>query len=129
MPSDEQREAEAVDEDEIAGSEFPPEHPLGVDAFGTTEAEELYGEPLAERVSREEPEPRPGDDAAAVGQIADLPGEPDVEGQEVPLDVASDAGGPLDPPATAAEDLPAEESALTVLDEQGIDEQGNDEQR
>jgi hypothetical protein len=52
---DPQDQAEALDDDRIDG-DYPPDRPLGVDAYGTTGAEERWDEPLAERVSREEPD-------------------------------------------------------------------------
>lgn len=53
--ADEQDRAELLDDDKVS-DDFPPEQPLAVEDFGTTPAEELYGEPLAERLAREEPE-------------------------------------------------------------------------
>jgi hypothetical protein len=67
---DPQDEAEALDDDRTDG-EYPPERPLGVDAYGTTGAEERWDEPLAERVSREEPD----DDSRA---STDFPVDPEV---------------------------------------------------
>jgi hypothetical protein len=48
---DPQDEAEALDDDELAGArEFPPERPFVVDDYGTTPAEERLPEPLEEFV-------------------------------------------------------------------------------
>src|SRR4051794_23443432 len=55
MPTDEQDRAEQLDEDKIAG-EYPPDHPLGVDTYGTTAAEERAGEPIVEAMAREVPD-------------------------------------------------------------------------
>ena len=69
--SDEQDQAEALDEDEIRVSddapEFdddpahelndPPMRAMGVHEYGITAAEEEFDEPLEERVRRETPDP------------------------------------------------------------------------
>ncbi len=122
MPTDDQREAEELDEDEVGGTRIPPDQPLGVEDFGTTEAEERYGEPLDERVQREQPDVGAAGAAGRSGpavEIAEVEGEPDTEGEAVPLDNPSDAGDPLDPPPGTADDLPAEEAAVEVRDEPG----------
>ncbi|MEY2447001.1 MAG: hypothetical protein QOH79_477 [Acidimicrobiaceae bacterium] len=52
---DPQDQAEALDEDELAGEgEYPPERLLGADDYGTTPAEERVPEPLDEFVKREQ---------------------------------------------------------------------------
>ncbi|MBI2709415.1 MAG: hypothetical protein HYX34_06935 [Actinobacteria bacterium] len=53
--ADEQDQAESLDDDRVAGA-YPPDRPLGVDAYGTTGSEERWDEPLPERVAREEPD-------------------------------------------------------------------------
>lgn len=63
--SDPQDAAEALDSDKIddaADDEaitevYPPDHPVGVRAWGTTANEERQPEPLADFVGREEPDP------------------------------------------------------------------------
>ena len=63
--SDPQDIAEALDSDKIGDDVddeavpdvYPPEQPIGVDAWGTTAEEERRPEPLADFVQREEPDP------------------------------------------------------------------------
>jgi hypothetical protein len=62
--SDPQDRAEALDSDELGTADDPsiePDFPfdrlLGADQFGTTAAEEQLGEPIEERVEREQPDP------------------------------------------------------------------------
>ena len=61
---DPQDEAEALDDDELAGArEFPPERPFVVNDYGTTPSEERVPESLEEFVRREQPDRiRPLDD-------------------------------------------------------------------
>ncbi|MGI8938564.1 MAG: hypothetical protein ACR2JF_10200 [Iamia sp.] len=56
---DSDQTGEPLDDDRTSGAPYPPEAPLGAEAYGTTPAEEAAGEPLTERVSREEPEATP----------------------------------------------------------------------
>lgn len=125
---DPQDRAEALDDDRLS-DEYPPEDPLGVEEYGTTAAEERYGEPLEERVLREEPpgdgghddDPPvlvdldtvegPGDEGRAVaGSVEDDPGALDVDdptaGDPSLRDVATERTGPV----------PAEEAAVHVSD-------------
>ena len=53
--TDEQDVAETYDAEEL-GAEYPPRRPLGVEDFGTTPAEEIGGESVAEAAERERPE-------------------------------------------------------------------------
>lgn len=46
----------------IEGTMAPRDHPIGALDFGTTQAEERKGETLGDRVLREEPELKPGDE-------------------------------------------------------------------
>jgi hypothetical protein len=129
---DPQDQAEALDDDRL-NDEFPPERPLGVEEYGVTEAEERFGEPLEERVLREEPD---------FGEVAavDLGGEPivlidpnpvgelDHDGSAVAEGVESevgafDEGDPVagDPTlrdvATERDaPVPAEEAAIHVIE-------------
>src|SRR5205807_1943165 len=64
MSSYDQTKAEALDEDELDGETMPPDEPFGVDDYGTTAAEERYGEPLDEFIQREEPEGVEADDGS-----------------------------------------------------------------
>jgi len=64
----------------------PPERPLGVDAFGTTAAEQRQGESIEQRLAQEEPDP--------TSRVEDLLAGPD----------SSDMLGGDDPDAIAAED-------------------------
>ncbi|HET9061138.1 MAG TPA: hypothetical protein VFN61_14565 [Acidimicrobiales bacterium] len=60
MPDLEQQPP-GIDAETAEEGSFPArEHPLGADQWGTTAREQLVGEPLAERVAREEPEAKPG---------------------------------------------------------------------
>lgn len=43
-------------DDDVLPAEYPPDHPTGVDDYGTTAQEERVDEPLEERIRREEPE-------------------------------------------------------------------------
>lgn len=117
---------EPLDDDRTSGAPYPPESPLGTDAYGTTAAEEAAGEPLTERVSREEPEetPRPDEEpelvapdegvradseeaevaTAIVEDEASLGVEDQVSGDASTRDVAQEREG------TA----PAEEAALHI---------------
>jgi hypothetical protein len=58
--------AEALDADKIADDrgfadeplgDYPPDRPLGVDAYGVTPQQDKIDEPLDERVAHEEPDP------------------------------------------------------------------------
>ncbi|MEY2420327.1 MAG: hypothetical protein QOI95_394 [Acidimicrobiaceae bacterium] len=93
---DPQDEAEALDDDELAGArEFPPERPFVVDDYGTTPGEERVPEPLEEFVRREQPDRiRPLDDEW-------------FEVDETERDFAAELEAPL----------PAEEAAIHVIDD------------
>lgn len=78
------------DEDKLSPSDtpvedldFPPEEPVGVDAYGTTPAEARYDEPLEERVAREEPEELPDEEAGMRLVDPDQGAGPDTEGDAV----------------------------------------------
>jgi hypothetical protein len=64
----------------------PPERPLGVDAFGTTAAEQRQGESIEQRLAQEEPDP--------ANEVEDPLAGPD----------SADMVGGDDPDAIAAED-------------------------
>jgi hypothetical protein len=103
--ADPQDQAEALDDDRLAG-EYPPEEPLGVEDYGTTAAEERWDEPLAERVRREEP-----DDSLATSDFEVDPevgaldeGDP-LTGDDTTRDIALERVAP-----------PAEEAAMHVTD-------------
>lgn len=88
-----QDRAEQLDDDKMATTdtpvedlEYPPEQPMGVDAYGTTAAEEQVDEPLDERVAREEPEeaPDPGGMRLVSPEAGSGPDEePDAVGRQV----------------------------------------------
>lgn len=110
-----QLEAEGIPDHEDAltvdeGIIPPRDHPQAVEEFGTTAAEQLIGESLADRVRREEPEQ--GDWSAAGGGLGRLvePGsgvdEIDEEKDLVATAVAGDDGG-----------LSAEEAAMHLVEE------------
>jgi hypothetical protein len=71
--TDEQDQAEALDETKIGG-EYPPDEPLGVEDYGTTAAEERVDEPLDERVAREVPEGTTTS-GERVGELVDDPSD------------------------------------------------------
>jgi hypothetical protein len=87
----------------------PKDYPQAALDFGTTAAEERRGETLADRVKREQPEWRDGEDPTAVGQIIEPGAEEGFEDDE-----ASAIGLELGDPDVA---LSAEESAMHVVDE------------
>jgi hypothetical protein len=65
--SDDENDGQVVDLDQVLGDDevdealdtswSPPERPRGLDAFGTTAAEEAQGESLDQRLAQEEPDP------------------------------------------------------------------------
>lgn len=132
MSSDPQDQAEALDDDRL-NEEYPPEEPLGVEDYGTTEAEERFREPLAERVLREEPD---FGEVAAAAEPEDRPVlvDPDsvegmVEDGEAVAGIVEDDLGALDVDDPVAGDptlrdvateregaLPAEEAAIHIVD-------------
>jgi hypothetical protein len=85
MSDDTQDVAESLDEDvvddvdDMSGDEYgdglrgyPPDRPLGVDAFGVTAAEEDAGESFAERTAHGVPEfPDDGTASEHVGQLVE----------------------------------------------------------
>ena len=131
MASDEQDQAEALDDDEMAG-EYPPDRLLGANQYGITGAEERWDEPLDERISREEPDfgetdPEATDagldlvaadiaDGEFAAELVDVPGTAgDVSlsaddiafGDTTTRDVVQEREAPLDP----------EEAAMHIVDE------------
>ncbi|KXF55220.1 MULTISPECIES: DUF5709 domain-containing protein [Rhodococcus] len=97
----------------------PPERPLGLDAYGTTAAEQREGETLDQRLAEEEPDPALEDDNAEilddneVGRLRSgrLVAEDEGVGEDEEKDlVASDIG--IDGGAASAE-----EAAVHIVDE------------
>ncbi len=86
MTNDAPDPSEALDSDKL-GDEFPPERPVGVDQYGTTTAEARIGEPIDERVDREEP-----DESAPEPENLTLVAEPtpDVEEDLVAQEAVAD---------------------------------------
>ncbi len=74
----------------------PPERPRGLDAFGTTLAEERAGETLDQRLAQEEPDPAmsvdlvDGEPAVRAGEGGDVPDGIDAGDGEVPDDLFGD---------------------------------------
>ncbi|HUP84045.1 MAG TPA: hypothetical protein VM143_00125 [Acidimicrobiales bacterium] len=102
-----------INEDE--GLIPPRDHPQGVEEFGITAAEQRAGEPLADRVLREEPDFDEGTvaqaaDDAIVGQLVE-PGGEDVDAIDDEKDAIAAAIGADDEVA-----LSAEESAMHITD-------------
>ena len=99
----------------------PPERPLGLDAYGTTAAEQREGETLDQRLAEEEPDPALEDDDNAeilddneVGRLRSgrLVAEDAGVGEDEEKDlVASDIG--IDGGAASAE-----EAAVHIVDEE-----------
>jgi len=98
----------------------PPERPLGLDAYGTTAAEQREGETLDQRLAEEEPDPALEDDNAEilddneVGRLRSgrLVAEDAGVGEDEEKDlVASDIG--IDGGAASAE-----EAAVHIVDEE-----------
>lgn len=87
----------------------PKDYPQAALDFGTTAAEERRGETLEDRVKREQPEWRDGQDPTAVGQLVEPGAEEGLEDTE-----ASAIGVELDDPDVA---LSAEEAAMHVTDQ------------
>ncbi|MFB4197317.1 DUF5709 domain-containing protein [Streptomyces carpaticus] len=83
LPASEQPDMEnSLDErdldDQMAEGYSPPERPLAVDAFGTTDEEEHEGESLDQRLARENPDVAPADDNG-IGDVPHGEGEPRAE--------------------------------------------------
>lgn len=107
--SDSQDRAEQLDDDKMAMTdtpvedlEYPPDEPMGVDAYGTTAAEERVDEPLDERVAREVPD-EATEDAGMRLVDPDEGAGPDEEADSVAA-------------ASTATDLSAEEAAVHRTD-------------
>ena len=131
MASDEQDQAEALDDDEMAG-EYPPDRLLGANQYGITGAEERWDEPLDERISREEPdfgetEPVAGEPGLDLvdgdlgdGQYAAVLADVDGTGDEAALDPGDIAFGDTTQRDVVQEreaPLAAEEAAMHIVDE------------
>ena len=139
---DPQDQAEALDSDELGVDdneevepEYPADHPLGVDEYGLTPAEEEVGETLEERVAREIPDPLletlEGHDAAAVAvELAEA--RVDIDDVAVPAEEAAlhiddtDAIGAdvFDDQVALDRDIAAEEGVAVEGDDTAPDEDG-----
>jgi hypothetical protein len=86
----------------------PGDEPVAVDGFGTTAEEQREGEPLDDRLRREEPDRPPGEEPHRAGRLVqeDEGVRDDTESDEVATDVGADTGG-----------FSAEEAAVRVEDE------------
>lgn len=105
--SDDPNLSELLDDDKLP-AEYPPDRPLGVDEYGVTAAEEEIGEPLAERVAREEPDFVPDDDDSDYGAPVGVLVEPDggIVDRDFEADaVAMEAGPPPGELALDADDI------------------------
>src|SRR3954471_16582192 len=112
--ADEQDRAEFLDDDKLEG-DFPPDQPIGVDTFGITAAEERWGEPLAEAISRQEPDVPAGLDAIndAVADEAPIDAMDDGTPDEIATDVITAAEADM---VQEREGAPAaEETAVHVV--------------
>jgi hypothetical protein len=105
MVAENANHAETLDDDKLPG-EYPPDEPMGLNAYGTVPAEERGSEPLAERVRREEPDfgeasVTPGADDGGVGTLV----EPDAgAGPDEEADAVAGEIDPGPPGARAAGD-------------------------
>ena len=125
-------------EDPMDEGYSPPEKPMGVNAFGTTAAEQHQGESLEQRMAQEEPDPAAafddplaepdavgGDDPDAIAADQDFLGDPEVGDARAGRLVAPDEGSHEDVEADlVAGDVgidggaaSAEEAAMHVVDE------------
>ena len=116
----------------------PPEKPRGVNAFGTTAAEQHQGESLEQRMAQEEPDPAAyfddplaepdtvgGDDPDAIAADQDFLGDPEVGNARSGRLVAPDEGshGDVESDLIAGDvgidggAASAEEAAMHVVDE------------
>jgi hypothetical protein len=117
----------------------PPERPRGVDAFGTTLAEQRQGESIEARLAHEEPDPANafhdqlaqedmvgGDDPDAIAAEDDFLGDGEVGGRRAGRLVAPDEGAHADTESDmVAEDVgidgggsSAEEAAVNIIDDE-----------
>ena len=87
----------------------PKDYPQGALDFGTTAAEESRGETLEDRVKREQPEWRDGQDPTRVGQLVEPGAEEGLEDTE-----STSIAAERDDPDVA---LGPEESAMHVVDQ------------
>jgi Family of unknown function (DUF5709) len=115
----------------------PPEHPRGVDAFGTTVAEQRQGESLEQRLAHEEPDPANafenpladgdrvgGDDPDDISADDDFLGDGEVGDRRCGRLMAPDEGAHEDTePDMVAEDVgidgggaSAEEAAMHIVE-------------
>lgn len=112
---------ERLDDDTTGDVPYPPDRLQGAEAYGTTPVEEAAGEPLAERVAREEPDeiPPPDDDVVLVAPDEGV--HTDTEGAEVAAAVPSGDPQPWSSDRSTGEVVqeqegarPAEEAAVHV---------------
>ncbi len=134
--------AEALDDDKVtdrddrdgwveSGTEYPPDRPMGVNAYGITAQEDKIDEPLDERVAHEQPDPLVEElDRAADFADRDDNDYDDVLGQEVGKLVGEDGWGDDEAEAVGQavgdeDDLSAEESAVHVTADPAMDPLGD----
>jgi Family of unknown function (DUF5709) len=117
----------------------PPERPRGVDAFGTTLAEQRQGESIEQRLAHEEPDPNSvfedpladsdmvgGDDPDAIAREDDFLGDGEVGGRRVGRLIAPDEGAHEDTESDmVADDVgidggasSAEEAAIHIVEDE-----------
>jgi hypothetical protein len=95
--SDDENDGEVIDLDQVLGDDevddaldtsySPPERPRGLNAFGTTAAEERQGESLDQRLAQEEPDP-----AMDVDLVEGDPALRASESEDVANDLGSGSG-------------------------------------
>jgi hypothetical protein len=107
--SDEQDRAESLDDDELGDADYPPDRLEGANQYGTTGAEERFGEPLEEQVRRDEPDEEDAD-VDAVGHLVD-PDEGGFDDTDADL-VATEVEDDDDTGRGTASELSAEEAAV-----------------
>ncbi len=108
--NDDENDGQVVDLDQVLGEDgvdealdsaySPPERPHGLNAFGTTAAEERAGETLDQRLAQEEPDP-----AMEVDLVEGEPSGRAGEGTPIPDDIDVPSNGDVPDDEFAAEAL------------------------
>jgi hypothetical protein len=115
--------SEELDREDLDDLDYPPEHPMGVNRFGTTPLEEEARDTVEGRTSREEPEvspadidPRDAEEGYVFGPASAVDGF-SAEGDDVDSWRAGTQRDPYYEDTTDREaPIPAEEAALHIED-------------
>jgi hypothetical protein len=121
--TDEQDRSEALDDDKLEDLAFPPDKPIGVQAYGAAGTDPPVGESVAARAAREEPDwiadAAAGEHIELLDNTADVEGATDlddgetgdaIEGRLAEGDPGRFSGG------GPGEVVPAEEAAMHVIE-------------